>query len=116
MDEIPKYRKKSKKSPPKKAKHKHHYESCVYKYTLYREDQMLPFDNWDRWRFSIGTYCPECGKIGTVIDSSWYVSSDRYFGRYHEWSDRAVAEFNEETRTLPFFCVDSIFAKYVDLE
>lgn len=29
IDDIPKYRKKSQKNPPQKAKHKHIYEPCI---------------------------------------------------------------------------------------
>lgn len=116
MDEIPKYRKRSKKRAPKKSKHKHHYENCVFRYTIFREDQVLPFDNFDRWQMSIGEYCPECGKIGAICDTEWKKVEKARYGYQSVWNDCAIAEFNEETRTLPYFEVENIWKnKFVEL-
>lgn len=113
MDEVPKYRKKSQKHTPKKAKHKHHYENCVLRCAKWREDQM---PGLDRWKMSIGKYCPECGKIGSICDTDWRVTLKDRYGYRSVWNDRAISQFNEETRTLPYFVVEDIFkCKYVAL-
>ena len=114
MDEVPKHRKKSQKHPPKKAKHKHHYENCVFRYSTWREDQLPGID---RWQLSIGEYCPECGKIGSICDTTWRITRKGQYGYRSVWNDHAILQFNEETRTLPFFVVEDIFkCKCVDLQ
>lgn len=112
MDEVPKYRKRSKGCGTKKSKHKHRYENCVYRYSFWRPDQLLNQEH--RWHFSIGTYCPLCGKIGTIRDSSWCQRTPAHWPT--EWQPRAYKEFEEVTRTLPFFVLEDVFkCKYVDI-
>lgn len=112
MDEIPKYRKKAKKNTPKKSKHKHTYEPCVFEY---RVD--VPWGH-DNTRKIICSYCSICGKIGAMLDrEKWIDSSRGICGYFADWSDAAMAEFNEETRTLPYFFLnDYLKQKYVDIE
>lgn len=99
-DEKVKYRKKSQHRPPKKSKHKHDYQPCLFH---------SPIDDFDIavGRSSVrkifrGTYCSKCGKVG-----EWNYS-DYLTGK-------KITE--EEELTLPLFDVNSVFApKFVDLK
>jgi hypothetical protein len=106
-DDAPRYKKKSKAHPPRKADHKHEYASCV-----------LDVENgWGvgnikcRQFFTICSYCPVCGKIGGVIEPRYLVA-----GKWFEWSDEAMRELDPKTRTLPCFPVSDAWQKYVDLK
>ena len=112
--DIPRYKKKSNKKAPTKADHKHEYVNCVF------EIGSLSYDNAHGFipcsKLSIGTYCNICGKIGTKHDNSWDTITRRNIGISVDWSPRALAEFDESTRTLPFFCIKDIFKqKYVEI-
>ena len=116
FDDLPRYRKKAKKKTPAKADHKHEFVNCVYEIDTERLDPSHGFVT--DTRFSIGTYCRVCGKIGTHFDRSWRDSDPvpswcRMF--CEKWSARAEAEFNEATRTLPLFRIHDLFKqKYVE--
>ena len=112
MDEIPKYRKKAKKKTPPKAKHKHVYEDCVIEYPL-----EIPWKPGETRR-KIESYCPICGKRGYMMNTEkWTANGKGKYGYFVELSDAAIAELNDETRTLPLFYVpDYVYTKYFDLE
>ena len=115
------YKKKSTGNTPKKSKHKHLYEPCVLSY---------PDDWWNkehlrRSRVSrtpfIGSYCPVCGKIGTVKDRSrWYKRETVFTGNVQwtrtELTDEGEREMKAATRTLSYFEIDDPFVKFVELE
>ena len=117
-DDIMRYKKKSQKKPPSKAKHKHNYDNCVF--GLYRQRFSKERGFEPEPDITIGTYCPICGKIGTTFDDTdhWVDHHRRgamLFG--HDWTDAARLEFNEKTRTLPYFSLeDGWFQKYVELK
>lgn len=109
-EETMRYKKKSSRRPPKKAKHKHVYENCVFCF-----DTMKRFDRargmiWGP-ALSVGTYCPICGKIGDVFDRQWYDGAAYQYPP--AWNDRAQQEFDPATRTLPFFHLNSVWQKAV---
>lgn len=118
-EDAPKYRKKSTKTVPRKADHKHEEAFCVYEYpdSYYtRSKGKLPTTY-----LSIGTYCPICGKVQRV-----FTTDDKYSNKtmvYHSncplgrvWNDEAKKEFNPATRTLPLFQIDSRWeSKFVQL-
>lgn len=109
----PRYRKRSKKRGDPRAKHKHEYKNCVFQYPSIRFDKAHGLVN-DAVKQSIGTFCPVCGKVGSVIDSSWLIEIRGYVGLEVRWNDAALSEFNEKTRTLPFFVLDEEwFPKYI---
>lgn len=110
--EIPKYRKKSQKKPPKKANHKHEWANCVYETTTIAYSREKGF--YKTTELNIGTYCPMCGKIGVVDDCNFKVNTSPYskFLTY-EWSEAAQKEFNPTTRTMPFFKIDQFKDKFV---
>ena len=111
LEDIPRYRKRSNKKAPAKAKHKHEFANCVYVIASVRLDTAHGFV--PAQRLSIGTYCPMCGKIGTTFDSTWRVDSNRW-SAFGVWADKAQKEFDESTRTLPVFRIDDVFKqKYV---
>lgn len=116
QDDIPRYRKRSKKRGGKKANHKHIYTSCVLERDAPVFDNAHGLVENGRTLFSIGSYCPVCGKIESFIKDEWrcrrYVSPLIY-GR--DWNEAAEREFNPETRTLPYFRVHDLFQKYVTL-
>lgn len=121
MDDVPKYRKKSKKNGERKADHKHVYTWCVFTFYGTHIERNRGFVPDDYLSFDIGTYCPICGKIGTTStsDPRWdrrlnYTPSKQR--ERERWTDEALKEFNAETRTLPIFhLTDRWWQKYVSL-
>ena len=119
FDDTPRYRKRSHKKTPHKADHKHEFVNCVYGFPELRLDEAHGFVN-DGTRLSIGTYCPVCGKIGAHFDPAWREPDE--VPKWHhwlvggsKWSAKAEAEFDERTRTLPFFRIHDMFKqKYVE--
>lgn len=115
-DETPRYRKRAKKKTPKKSDHRHAFRNCVFVMPSVRFDEAHGLVQEPDTVFSIGTYCPVCGKIGTTIDQEW-LSEDTGPWLLHwerRWSERARREFTESTRTLPCFRIgDEWFPKYV---
>lgn len=113
-EETMRYKKKSQKTPPAKAKHKHEYVNCVFGFDrqkFSKERGFYPVSD-----MNIGTYCPICGKIGTARDSSqqWMEETRRLFAP--EWNEAAKREFDPTTRTLPYFWLDDTFSqKFVSL-
>lgn len=113
VDDIPKYKKKKRKNTPRKANHKHVYENCVFQY------DSITFDKGhgiiSESKLSIGKYCPICGKIGTLFDADWMIETHRWNGTFFsEWTEAANKQFNEESRTLPFFRVYGMCPKRID--
>lgn len=99
-DDVVKYRKKSQHRPPKKSKHKHDYQPCLFSSPI--DDFNIEKGHYPVHKIFRGTYCPKCGKIG-------------------EWNfldyltGKKITE--EEVLTLPLFDADSVFmTKFVDLE
>jgi hypothetical protein len=117
-DETPRYRKRAKKKTPKKTDHRHEFRNCVFLMPSIRFDEAHGIVREPDTLFSIGTFCPVCGKIGTTIDWEW-ISEDAGPRPLHWercWSERARREFAESTRTLPCFHLDDEwFTKYVTL-
>lgn len=110
-DEL-RYRKKRSRTV-KKSNHKHQYENCVFGYNNLRLDKAHGFV-WDDKEFSVGTYCPICGKIGSTIDSEW--TTGLYWRSKQEyWKPEALREFDEKTRSLPYFWLDDRWQKSVAL-
>lgn len=109
MDEFPRYRKASTRRPPRKSNHKHLYKYCVF-HEHYKNHES----------FRIGTYCPDCGKIGyggiTDLEEDGWMD-DLSYGPWaaHEWSCRAKREFDPDTRTLPCFEISDFRQKFVDM-
>ena len=119
-DDIPKYRKKSQKTPPKKTKHKHVYEPCIIE---------MPHDFWRKpherdgvMRPCFYNYCTVCGKIGDMNPDKerWWTTTKHFHGSmpFLETvpTPEGAKELDPITRTLPTFRVDDIFPKFVDLE
>lgn len=99
-DEEVKYRKKSQRRPPKKSKHKHDYQPCLFRSPI--DDFDIALGRYPVRKIFRGTYCFKCGKVG-------------------EWNfldyltGKGITE--EEVLTLPLFDMDSVFAaKFVDLK
>lgn len=121
-DDTPKYRKRAKKGGKPKADHKHAYTWCVFGFHGIHLSGKHGFVPDEETTFTIGTYCPVCGKIGlhSTSDPRWYKQLD-YYPRKTEWRDiyteRALREFDPGTRTLPYFFLDDHwFQKYVDIK
>lgn len=61
-DDIPKYKKKSTRRPPKKSKHKHIYKDCLLKSKI-----AFKYNTGERIvNLRLGNYCTICGKIGKL--------------------------------------------------
>ena len=59
-------RKPSQKKPPKKARHKHHYQDCILAY-MCKYGQLSPENGFQPRIVNVpATYCTICGKIGDV--------------------------------------------------
>lgn len=111
-DETPRYRKRAKKITPKKSDHRHEFLNCVFLMPSTRFDEAHGRVREPDTMYSIGTYCPVCGKIGDIVDREW-LAEDKHFWPL-AWSERAKQEFTESTRTLPCFRIGSEwFSKYV---
>lgn len=119
-DDIPKYKKKSQKKPPKKADHKHLCEPCIiirpadwYKKEHERSGETRP---------EFHGYCPICGKITAFRPDRdrWYTTVKRNNGvfSYLETvlTEEGTRELDPATRTLPTFEADDYFVKNVTLE
>lgn len=109
IDEVPRYKKKSKKKPPRKSDHKHVFEPCVLEYPRGWFKKQYE-QNEDR-NVAIGSYCPLCGKVG---DFNWVEFEFVWFN--DSMSEEVEMEINPETRTLPTFWCDDPFQKFVDIE
>ena len=113
MEDIPKYRKKSQKKPPKKADHKHEWANCVYETDTFGYSKEKGF--YKTTELTVGKYCPICGKIGAVIDQDYRINTSEFPKFYClEWSEKALKEFDPKTRTLPFFRIDQFKDKFVE--
>lgn len=118
IDEVPRYRKKSQKKPPKKSDHKHVFEPCVLEYP---QDWFLKehLRNGEK-KAAISSYCPMCGKIGNIDIERWWTRESIMVGNFPCWNsiptEEAELELNPETRTLPTFMCDGIFQKFVNIE
>lgn len=118
-EEVPKYKKRSSRKTPKKADHKHKYVNCVFGYNgiLFDKEcgmKEIPVK-------SIGTYCEICGKVGSVIDRKWLKDTSQWYGdkNYKErWNNKALVEFDESSRTLPYFWLDDRWSanKFVEMD
>lgn len=117
-NDIPKYKKKSTAKPPAKAKHKHIYEPCLLERPLYwwrkKHEQGSEKD------IGFSSYCPVCGKVGSVDVERWFVSIKSFGADFHpyirdEYTVEAQLELDPRTRTIPVFKVDDPFAKFVDI-
>ena len=117
FDDVPRYKKKARKTGRKRADHRHVYENCVFGWPKLHYEAERGLLYGPDIEYSVGTYCPICGKIGDTKDISWTDVSRRdergFRGYSREWSDAALREFDEETRSLPYFFLDenNYFAK-----
>lgn len=119
-DDIPKYKKKSNKKPPKKADHKHLCEPCIivrpedwYKKEHERSGKMTS---------EFYGYCPICGKVTAFLPDRdrWYARVKRNNGTFSYWetvpTEEGARELDPVTRTLPTFEADDLFVKEVKME
>lgn len=121
IEEVPRYKKKSRVKPPRKAKHKHVFEPCVFEFNGCRISKEHGI-TYDKPSAEIRSYCPICGKTGWVVDKDrWYATRTIYhamFGSVLETyeTDECKRELDPKTRTLPTFWVeDQWFTKYVEI-
>lgn len=118
FDEIARYRKKSSRRPPPKAKHKHDFHPCVFEFDGLKFDKAHGFIPEPAVR--IGSYCTVCGKVGSVYDETWTIwvptNPCRRSGRI-EYTEEAKRELNPATRTIPTFRLNDPFSqKFVLLQ
>lgn len=106
--EIPKYRKKAKKTGVPRANHKHEYANCVFRQPGMRFDNAHGIVR-DGYCYSVGLYCSMCGKILSVSDPKWFINERGYLGLTARWNDAALREFSDATRTLPLFTLGEDF-------
>lgn len=98
-DEIPRYKKRKNKSPPRKANHKHTEERCLYIFPMPTFDKQHGMVNEDR--LSPGAYCPICGKV------MWTAS-------VVEWAMGISDIPEQELRSLPRFRLKDIWQNYIE--
>lgn len=93
----------------KKSNHKHEYTDCVVEYDSY--STLVPHSIQRIW-----SYCKICGKINMVpVEHVWMKEIYRKSGIALYYTDEAKREFDPETRTLPYFHLDDMWQKYVDM-
>lgn len=115
-----KHRKRSKKRPPAKAGHKHDFQPCMFQTYRKHFDRVHGYVQTGEPSFSFGSYCPICGKTSRSDIDQWLLwvplHPGSQGGRF-EYTDRAKAELDPATRTLPTFIINDRFPpKYVSLE
>lgn len=117
-DEAPRHKKKAKKVTPKKARHKHEQAPFVAISPAPVLSKEHGFVN--EGRYSIGLYCPICGKvIGRDRSSRWVTYSERSRPELDiyldvQYTDEAKREFDPATRALPCYRLpDGFFTKYI---
>ena len=99
-DEIPRYRKRKNKSTPRKAKHKHTEERCLYIFPMSTFDKQHGMVDEDR--LSPGAYCPVCGKV-------------MYTASVAQWMRLEIEDIPEqELRSLPRFRLKSVWQNYIE--
>lgn len=120
MDDIPKYKKKSQKKPPKKADHRHLREPCIIE--IPADWFNKPHERNGKTNPHFYAYCPICGKVTgyNPCKERWWTREERYNGVFHfyetVYTEEGRREIDPATRTLPTFKSDDIFPKFVDLE
>ncbi len=103
-EEVPRYRKKSRKGSPPKSNHKHKYERCVFVYPEPDYRAILRNGrNEERECRTLGTYCPICGKIGNIA----------LFWSQSDLTDENARQLNPQTSTLPTFRIDNCWCKQI---
>lgn len=115
-DEVAPYKKKARHKPPKKSKHKHDYQPCIFEYDGIRLDKVHGFVPKPDTDF--GSYCVICGKIGGSDHDRWtrWVSHTNGRAGRSEYTEEARIELNPATRTLPTFRIEDIWSqKYVTI-
>lgn len=118
-DDVPRYRKKSPRKPPQKAKHRHVFEPCVVSYPS--EWWKKEHERSDERTVEISAYCPICGKIGDIDRNRWWETpatpwlSTCGFANRVIPTDECERELNPATRTLPTFSLSAPFQKYVEV-
>lgn len=101
-DDIPKYRKKSSRHPPKKSKHKHIYKNCLLSYKMsigYSTGESIVDC------VCLSEYCTICGKI----------RRKRMLEITDEIKDLSADEILEKYKHLETFEIDDVYDKYVTL-
>lgn len=107
-DDIPKYRKKSSRHPPKNSKHKHEHKECLLKIKMaikYSTGESIVDTLY------LGKYCTICGKIGglklpTIRD---------VFDGVPTYRVMTNDEILEKYKHLETFEIDDVYDKYVTL-
>lgn len=110
-------KKKSKRHPPRKEKHKHDYQNCVFQYDIRIWDKVYP-------QFQLGSYCTICGKISTYHDdgkltkygfnTSWYSTILGVMTVYgHE--DEIERAKERARKIYPVYAIDPWNQKYVPI-
>lgn len=110
-DEVTPYKKKTQSKPPKKARHKHDYQPCIFEYDGIRLDKAHGFVPSPDTGF--GSYCTICGKIGASNHDRWsrWVPVNGGPAGHSEYTEEAQIELNPETRTLPTFRIEDIWSQ-----
>ena len=110
------YKKKSKRKPPRKAKHKHDFYPCVFEYDGMRLDEAHGLGPYPK--SSIGSYCTICGKISVGTPEEyirWVQTEDGFL--HSEHTKAGKKELDRRTRTLPTFRIDDIIQqKFVKID
>lgn len=102
-DNIPKYKKKSTRKPPKKSKHKHIYKDCLLKSKI-----AFKYNTGERIvdRLHLGNYCTICGKIGKLTIPTIEGRDNKILS-----NDMIL----EDYKHLEIFEIDDFCDKYVTL-
>ena len=118
-NDVPKYKKRSKKPSVKKADHEHESRFCVFEYQ--HSFYSIEHGRVNLKDSSIGEYCPICGKIRFLytLDRKFTEKSNTFHSNCAiglQYNKAAIREFDPNTRTLPTFHIDNILdQKFVDI-
>lgn len=105
--EVPKYRKKSAKKPPKKANHKHTYERVIFRYLNPQCFFYPEYGFVGDYSYSAGSRCTVCGRLehGFPGDGGVCVSQTVRMPRFNE-PDRKRNILKPEYVSLPIVEVE----------
>ena len=97
-------------------------EPCLLKYPKYPADwiRRKPDRKSDEFELMFKSYCPKCGRTGSVDAYGWFKSRKIIRNGFEdtiesEHSEEAKRELDQKTRTLPLFEVDHPFETFVDI-
>lgn len=106
-DEMP-YKKGSKRKPPKKADHKHEYESVLFEW--WNPDKKLDSEKGfvGDWDYSLGRRCKICGRLQRGKVPSFYIPGSRAY--------QLIQDVRTVYSNLPIVRIKDLYSREIELD